>query len=443
MNATETTLEKGANALPATPVAGKQPLTDRQRITAIITASAGNLIEWFDFYIYAFTGIYFASSFFPDSDPTAQLLNVAGIYAAGFLIRPLGGWFFGRYADRRGRQSAMVFSILLMGAGSLLTAALPTYSQIGVWSPILLLVARLLQGFSTGGQYGAAATYLSEIASNERRGFYASFQFVTLIGGQLCALLTLLILQQSFDDATIRSWAWRLPFVLGAALALVVLVMREHMRETVTDDVRSADAGSMTGLLRHPKALLIVMSLTAGGAVCLYTFTTYMQKFLVNTAGMDLTTVSVVMTAAIIGFMLLQPLIGALSDRIGRRRCLLVFSGLMTICVVPLLTALSTVGSAGVAFVLVFSLLGILSFYTSISGLFKAELFPPHIRALGVGLGHSIAAAVFGGSAEFFALLFKKWGHESLFFWYVALICGISFVTALLMREPRRADMMK
>lgn len=419
-------------------------LSHRQRLAAIATGSAGNLIEWFDFYIYAFTALYFAASFFPEGDRTAQLLNVAGIYAVGFLIRPVGGWYFGRFADRHGRRSALVASVLMMGAGSLLIAGLPTYESIGAWAPALLLLARLLQGFSTGGQFGAAATYLSEVSADARRGFYASFLYVTLIAGQLCALLTLVVLQQVLEDAELRAWGWRIPFGVGAIMAFTVLLMRNHLHETTdTKKAKSPDAGSLLALLRHPKALLVVMSLTAGGGLCLYTFTTYMQKFLVNTAGMDIKTTSNVMLAAMLGFMMLQPAMGALSDRIGRRKCLLLFAGLMTLSAVPLLTALSNVQDPGVAFLLVLAALAILSLYTSISGLFKAELFPQHIRALGVGFAHSISIAIFGGSAEYIALLCKRAGHEQAYFWYVAAICGVAFITALFMREPRRASMME
>lgn len=418
-------------------------LSHRQRLAAIATGSAGNLIEWFDFYIYAFTALYFASSFFPEGDRTVQLLNVAGIYAVGFLIRPVGGWYFGRFADRHGRRAALVASVLMTGAGSLLIAVLPTYASIGAWAPALLLLARLIQGFSTGGQFGAAATYLSEVASDARRGFYASFLYVTLIAGQLCALLTLIVLQQVLDETELRAWGWRVPFAIGACMAMIVLLMRDHLHET-TDSAtaKSAEAGSLLALLRHPKALFVVVSLTAGGGLCLYTFTTYMQKFLVNTAGMDIKLTSNVMLTAMLGFMLLQPAMGALSDRIGRRKCLLLFSGLMTLGAVPILTALSTVKDAGLAFLLVLCALTILSLYTSISGLFKAELFPQHIRALGVGLAHSISIAIFGGTAEYVALACKRAGQEHIYFWYVAAVCAVAFFTALFMREPRRVSMM-
>ena len=427
-------------SVPSRGEASERELTREQRIRAVVAGSAGNLVEWYDFYVYAFTALYFAASFFPKGDRTAQLLNVAGVYAAGFLIRPIGGWYFGRFADRRGRRASMMVSVLVMGAGSLMIAVLPTYASIGAWAPALLLVARLVQGFSLGGEYGSAATYLSEVATDARRGFYASFQYVTLIGGQLSALTVLLVVQRFLDDAAIRAWGWRLMFAIGAVTAVAVLLLRSTMHETV-DRASRADAGSLAALARHPRALLVVLALTAGGSASLYTFTTYMQKFLVNTAGMDVNVVSFVMTAAIVFFMLLQPVIGALSDRIGRRKCLLVFSGVMTTGAVPLLSALSTVSGAGEALMLVSLALLILTFYTSISGLFKAELFPQHVRALGVSLGHSVAAAVFGGSAEYIALWFKQAGHEPRFFWYIALLCAGSFVTALAMAEPRRVTM--
>lgn len=423
--------------------AGKKisELSHRERIRAIIAGSAGNLIEWYDFYVYAFTALYFASSFFPAGDRTAQLLQVAGIYAAGFFIRPVGGWFFGRFSDRHGRKLGLIISVLMMGVGSLLIALLPTYASIGALAPLLLLVARLIQGFSLGGQYGAAATYMSEIATAQRRGFYASFQFVTLIGGQLSALLVVVIMQQLLSEADIRAWGWRIPFLICAFLACLVLVFRDAMHETVESSKVAADAGTLRALARHPREVGIVISLAAGGAVVLYAFTTYMQKFLVNTSGMDVKTASNLMLAVTVVFMILQPMIGSLSDRIGRRKCLLIFASLMTLAAVPIFSGLATVKSPYMAFILIVVAVTILSFYTSVSGLFKAELFPANVRALGVSFAHSIAAAAFGGSAEYIALWFKQAGHESWFYWYVALICATSFLTALKMREPRRADM--
>jgi len=413
------------------------PLDRKTRARAAVAGSVGNLIEWYDFYAYAYTALYFASAFFPAGDRTAQLLNVAAIYAAGFLIRPLGGWFFGRYADRHGRRAAMVASVVLMGVGSLLVGILPTYATIGAAAPALLLVARLMQGFSTGGQYGAAATYLSEIAEPGKRGFYASFQFVTLIGGQLFALLVVFTLQSTMSEDAIREWGWRLPFILGAVLAGVFILFRDVMHETAEPTGKDGDAGSLKTLFQHPRAMFVVMALSAAGAVTLYTFTTYMQKYLVNTAGMDVASASRTMLIVTFAFLLLQPVLGTLSDRIGRRTNLLIFSGGMTLFAVPLLGAIGEAQTMWSAGLLVFASLAILSFYTSVSGLFKAELFPAHVRALGVGLGHAIASAIFGGTAEWAALMLKQAGHEGLFAWYVSAVCAVAFVVAWRMREPR------
>ncbi|WP_321927721.1 MFS family transporter [Paraburkholderia guartelaensis] len=411
----------------------------RRRIMAIVGASSGNLVEWFDFYVYSFCALYFAPSFFPGTDPTTQLLNTAGVFAAGFLMRPIGGWFFGQLADKRGRKTAMLVSVFMMCGGSLVIAALPTYAQIGTAAPVLLLIARLFQGLSVGGEYGTSATYMSEVAIKGRRGFYASFQYVTLIGGQLCALLVLIILQQLLTTAELKAWGWRIPFVVGAAAALVALYLRNSLEETTTAETRKRkEAGTFAGLWKHKKAFFTVVGFTAGGSLIFYTFTTYMQKYLVNTAGMHAKTASNVMTGALFVYMLMQPLFGALSDKIGRRTSMLFFGFFATICTVPLLHALKDVTSPFMAFVFVTVALAIVSFYTSISGLIKAEMFPPEVRALGVGLSYAVGNALFGGTAEYVALWMKQADMESMFYWYVTALCAIGFVVSFSMRDPAK-----
>ncbi len=412
------------------------PITTRQRIWAIVGASSGNLVEWFDFYVYSFCSLYFAHIFFPSGNPTTQLLQTAGIFAAGFLMRPIGGWIFGYIADRHGRKNSMLISVCMMCTGSLVIACLPGYATIGVWAPALLLLARLFQGLSVGGEYGTSATYMSEIAVEGRKGFYASFQYVTLIGGQLLALLTVVILQQLLSDEDLRQWGWRIPFALGAMLAVVALYLRRSLNETSKSETRHhKDAGSLSGLWKHRRAFLMVIGFTAGGSLSFYTFTTYMQKYLVNTAGMEHKTVSGLMTVALFVFMLLQPVIGALSDKIGRRSSMLIFSGLATICTVPILTLLQGVSQPGIAFVLVMLALVITSFYTAISGILKAEMFPAEVRALGVGLSYAVGNALFGGSAEYVALSLKAAGSEIAFFWYVSLMGAIALVVSLFLHR--------
>ena len=406
--------------------------TARQRIWAIVGASSGNLVEWFDFYVYSFCSLYFAHIFFPTGNTTTQLLQTAGVFAAGFLMRPIGGWLFGYIADKYGRKKSMLISVCMMCLGSLVIACLPGYAAIGVWAPLLLLIARLFQGLSVGGEYGTSATYMSEVALEGRKGFYASFQYVTLIGGQLLALLVVVILQQVLSYTDLRTWGWRIPFALGAALAVVALFLRRSLNETSASETRAhKDAGSLRGLWRNRKAFIMVLGFTAGGSLSFYTYTTYMQKCLVNTAGMNAKSASGLMTLALLAFMLLQPVFGALSDKIGRRSSMLFFGSLSALLTVPILSALQGVTNPVIAFALVMLALVIVSFYTSISGILKAEMFPPEVRALGVGLSYAVANALFGGSAEYVALSLKSLGTEEAFFWYVSLMGALAFLVSL------------
>lgn len=408
----------------------------RRRVWAIVGASSGNLVEWFDFYVYSFCSLYFAHIFFPSGNTTTQLLQTAGVFAAGFLMRPIGGWIFGYIADKHGRKKSMLISVCMMCAGSLVIACLPGYEVIGTWAPALLLLARLFQGLSVGGEYGTSATYMSEVAVEGKKGFYASFQYVTLIGGQLMALLVVVILQHTMSSENLYEWGWRIPFAIGAVLAIVALWLRRQLDETSQKETRSMkEAGSMKGLWRNRKAFLMVVGFTAGGSLCFYTFTTYMQKYLVNTAGMHTNVASAIMTVALFVFMLLQPLFGALSDKIGRRASMLCFGALAALFTVPILSALQNVTSPYAAFALVMCALLIVSFYTSISGILKAEMFPAQVRALGVGLSYAVANALFGGSAEYVALSLKSVGIESAFFWYVTAMGALAFVISLMLHR--------
>ncbi len=425
------------DSLQAKMTQSESTVISRQRIWAIVGASSGNLVEWFDFYVYSFFSLYFAHIFFPAGDTTTQLLQTAGVFAAGFLMRPIGGWLFGYIADRHGRKNSMLISVCMMCLGSLVIACLPGYGDIGVAAPIVLLLARMFQGLSVGGEYGTSATYMSEVALEGRKGFYASFQYVTLIGGQLLAVLTVVILQQLLSDEELRSWGWRIPFFLGAVLAIVALWLRRSLNETSEKKSREhRDAGSITGLLRnHSRAFLMVLGFTAGGSLSFYTFTTYMQKYLVNTAGMDARNASALMTGALLVFMLMQPIIGALSDKIGRRSSMMIFGAGSAICTVPILLLLQNVQSSWLAFALVMLALLVTSFYTAISGILKAEMFPPEVRALGVGLSYAVANAIFGGSAEYVALLLKKEGIETSFFWYVSAMGALAFLVSLMLHR--------
>ncbi|GEO98970.1 MFS family transporter [Methylobacterium haplocladii] len=427
------------DALAIAPAAPDDPDDRRRRILAIVGSSSGNLVEWYDFYCYAFFALYFAPVFFPSGDSTSQLLQTAGIFAVGFFMRPVGGWLFGRIADRLGRKTSMMISVLMMCAGSLLIAVLPTYETVGTLAPVFLLLARMIQGLSVGGEYGTSATYMSEVASKGQRGFYASFQYVTLIGGQLLASLVLVTLQTVMTKEQLVGGGWRIPFVIGALAAVVALFLRSSLAETATkDNLESKESGTFSALFKHWRAFCVVLAYTAGGSLSFYTLTTYMQKYLVNTAHINPIVASRTMTAALFTYMIIQPFFGWLSDRIGRKTNMLLFSGLTMLLIVPLMTAIGGNTDPVLAFGLIMTGLVAISFYTGISGIVKAELFPTHVRALGVGLSYAIANSMFGGTAEYVALWFKNEGMESTFFWYVAVMLAISFVASLIMPNPKR-----
>jgi MHS family alpha-ketoglutarate permease-like MFS transporter len=413
-------------------------VTAKERLRNIVGGSAGNLVEWFDWYVYAAFTLYFAPSFFPKGDQTAQLLSSAAVFAVGFVMRPIGAWLFGIYADRRGRKAGLTLSVSLMCAGSLMIAAAPTYAAAGLLSPAILVLARMIQGLSLGGEYGSSATYLSEMAGRERRGFWSSFQYVTLIAGQLVALALLLLLQALLPEAALERWGWRLAFAGGALLAVVVFVIRRRLSESPSFDANPVRVSSGTSLFRdHPREALLVMALTAGGTLAFYAYTTYMQKYLANTVGFDRPTASRIMTAALFVFMLLQPLAGLLSDRIGRKPVMIAFGIAGTLLTVPIFTALEATRDPWTAFALVMASLVIVTGYTSINAVVKAELFPSHIRALGVALPYAIANTMFGGTAEYVALWLKDAGHERWFYTYVAAMIGLSLVAYATMRETK------
>jgi MHS family alpha-ketoglutarate permease-like MFS transporter len=420
-------------------------MTPARRLRSIFSGSVGNLVEWYDWYAYSAFAIYFAPHFFPKGDPTAQLLEAAAVFGIGFLMRPLGAWLMGLYADRHGRKRALVLSVLLMCAGSLLIALAPGYERIGLGATALLLFARLLQGLSLGGEYGTSATYLSEMADRAHRGFWSSFQYVTLIMGQLIALALLVLLQQALlSEAQLEAWGWRIPFAVGAVLAASALYLRRAMQETEAFEAAAArrhdDArrGGLRELLRYPREVLTVFGLTMGGTIAFYTFTTYTQKFLVNTGGFSKADATLVSAGSLFLYMLLQPLVGALSDRVGRRAVLVGFGVLGTACFYPILGGIAGATTIVQAFAWVMAGLVITSGYTAVNAVVKAELFPAHIRALGVGLPYAVAVAVFGGSTEFLALWFKQIGHESYFFVYVTACVAISLLVYATMRDTRR-----
>ncbi|EDZ57550.1 alpha-ketoglutarate permease [Bacillus cereus H3081.97] len=410
----------------------------------IFKGSVGNLIEWYDWYVYSAFAVYFSAEFFPKGDPTSQLLNTAAIFAVGFLMHPIGSLLMGRYADRHGRRAALTLSITVMAGGSFIIACTPSYESIGIMAPIILVLARLLQGLSLGGEYGTSATYLSEMASSGRRGFYSSFQYVTLVAGQMVALGVQIVLQQLLSEPDMKAWGWRIPFIIGAMGAVAVLWLRRTMDESEQfaniKSQKRESAGTVRALMKHPKAVLTVVGLTLGGTVAFYTYTTYLQKFMVNTVGLPKEVVSWINFVALLIFVVLQPIAGLLSDKIGRRPLLMAFGILGTLLTAPIFFFMEKTTEPIVAFLLMMVGLIIVTGYTSINAIVKAELFPTEIRALGVGLPYALTVAIFGGTAEFIALWLKSIGMESLFYFYVAGCIAISFITYWRMDESSKTS---
>ena len=415
-----------------------------KRVKSIVGGSAGNLVEWYDWYAYSALALYFAPQIFPSQD--RALLDQALVFAIGFLMRPIGAWVMGIYSDRRGRKAGMTLTVSLMCGGSFLIALTPTYEQAGIFAPAMLILARLIQGLSLGGEYGTSATYMSEVAGKKHRGFLSSFQYVTLISGQLLALCVLLILQATMTRAALDDWGWRIPFLIGGALAVIVFYLRSRLPETQSYLNASREGAPRSGFFKlltdHPRETATVMMLTAGGTLAFYAYSIYMQKFLVDTSGFTKETASQISALSLLGFMLIQPLFGALSDRIGRKPLMVGFGVLGTLLTYPIFTTLAGTRDATTAFLIVFGALVITSGYSAISGVVKAEMFPAHIRTLGVALPYAVANAIFGGTAEYVAFWFKKvllW--EQGFYWYVTAMIAISLVTYLRMRDTRDHSM--
>jgi len=411
------------------------------RLKSIFGGSIGNLVEWYDWYIYSAFSLYFSDAFFPGKNEVAQLLYSAGVFAIGFLMRPIGGWIMGAYADRKGRKAALTLSVLLMSAGSLLIAIVPGYQTIGVIAPIVLTLARILQGLSVGGEYGTSATYLSEMATQKHRGYYSSFQYVTLIMGQLLALGVLVVLQRCFlTQAQLHVWGWRIPFIIGAILAISAMYLRRSLTETdnFENEKVNKSRGSIKALLEQPKAVMLVIGLTMGGTVAFYTFSTYIPKFLVTTSGFSKNEATLISALTLFVFMLLQPVFGLLSDKIGRKPLLICFGILGTLTTFPVMTTLGKTHDFWMAFALIMFALLITTLYTSINAVVKAELFPVNVRALGVGLPYAIAVSIFGGSAEWLALTFKQNGHGDWFYWYATGCIFISLIVYATMNDTKK-----
>jgi MFS transporter, MHS family, alpha-ketoglutarate permease len=429
-------------AQPASESAGQgASMTASQRLRAIIGGSAGNLVEYYDWFAYSFFALYFAPVFFPKGDQTAQLLQSAAVFAAGFFARPIGGWLMGILSDRYGRRDVLMGSIIVMSIGSLIIALTPGYDQIGAAAPLILVAARILQGISIGGEYGVSATYLSEVANRAHRGFWSSFQLVTIIAGQLTALAVLLVLQRILTPEELQAWGWRVPFFIGAGLAIVVFFMRRGLAESesfLNAKSQNAPPPRTAHLFTtYRREMLITFGISIAGSLQFYALANYAQKFLVITSGFSKDDATEIVAIGLVFLMLIQPAIGALSDKWGRRAPLLLSFGITALFAWPFYNILGATQDKGLAILMVCASMIVVSGYTAVSAIVKAELFPAHIRALGVSLPFAVASSVFGGGAEYIALWFKANGIEQGFSIFMIVTCVVGFLTVLLMRESK------
>ncbi|WP_442597314.1 MFS transporter [Parapusillimonas sp. JC17] len=423
--------------------AANPPSNLRRSVSNTIKGSAGNLVEWYDVYVYSVFAASFEHHFFSPDNKNADVY-IWAIFALTFLMRPVGSWYFGRYADRKGRRAALALSVTIMSLCSFVIAFTPSRLSIGEWAAVILILCRLLQGFATGGEYGTSATYLSEAAVPKHRGFLASFHYVTLVGGHVLAQALFLALMLSTSKDAIGDWGWRLAFAIGGVGALVVLWMRRTMDESMSQDAiesakKTKDSGSMVELLRHYwKELAACFLVTMGGTVAFYAYSINGPNIIKATfAQSDPVTGSVISLVALTILMVLQPIGGFISDRIGRRTLLVFFGVGGTLFTWVIFTVLPHTTNAMLSFGILTLGFIILTGYTSINAVVKAELFPTHVRALGVGFGYAIANSAFGGTAPVFYSAALHSGQVPLFITYVTVLIFGSLLVYLFLLSNR------
>jgi MHS family alpha-ketoglutarate permease-like MFS transporter len=398
----------------------------RLPVRKLVAASIGNAIEWYDWTVYATFSIYFAT------------------YALAFFFRPLGGFLLGRFSDLRGRKPAMILTIVLMAGGSLLIGVLPSFTQVGWLAPILLLLARIAQGLSLGGEVSNASAYLGEIAPPARRGRYSAFFYISTGSAVLIASLLGFTLARTMDKADLYSFGWRIPFLIGGVLGLVGLWLRSSLAETELfennkSNARRVQRPLLTTLREHPKAVGQLVGFTLLSTLCYYTFFSALTPFAVKTRGADDVDVFLALSIATALFIALQYPMGALSDRFGRRPQLLAWSAAIAVLIVPL----STLVKPGFGNLLVVFCVGLCLYtaMTSIAPAIMSELFPTELRALGIGAWYNLTVALFGGTAPLVISALTEAGAPLAFFWYVAGGAVIAFLAILTLPETRGSDL--
>ncbi|WP_433295577.1 MFS transporter [Pseudonocardia sp. CA-142604] len=405
------------------------------------TIGAGNAFEWYDWNVYATFSVFFASQFFTNTTPGSALLATLAVFAVGFIARPFGGLLFGWLADHTGRQPAMTLTVAVAAAGSLIIGLTPTAATIGIAAPIVLLLARLIQGLAQGGELPSAQTYLAEIAPPTRRGLWSSLIYFSGSLGTLAGTILAAVLAGHLTHTDMIAYGWRIPFLLGGLIGLFAVVMRKRMAETPV--FAHATTGPRTPIRRqffaHPTLLLRVIGLTAGGTAAFYLWAVAAAPFAIQQRGTDPSGALWAATAATVLYILVLPLWGALSDRIGRR-------AIFVISVVPLGVLLFPLegliqGQAWQLLVAMGVSLLLGAGASAIAPALFAEMFPTGIRAVGFGVPYSLAIALFGGTAPYLQAYFDQRHETTAFYWWVIALIAVSLVTIVLSPETRGRDL--
>lgn len=401
--------------------------TPKGHVRQIVASGVGNAVEWFDWYIYSFLAVIFAPQIFHSDEPAVALLSAFAVFAASFLLRPIGGLLIGNLADRIGRKNTLALTIGTMGLSSLIVGFPPTFEVAGIWAPVILVLGRLIAGLSAGGEFAANNVFLIESAPPNRRGFYSSFQYVSNTFGQLLASGLAALLVNTLSKADMSAWGWRIPFIVGALLSVIGFWIRRGTEETLVVDSTRKQPGLFDALVKYPRESALIVGITIAGTILFYTWTTYLPTYAGTGGVLETGQYLIISTIGLLFFMLIQPLVGALSDRFGRRPLLIASVSIFAVGIVPGLALVSQSGFAGVLIVTLLGML-VLSGFTSVSAAVNAEVIPTHVRSAGIGFPYSLTVALFGGTAPFVGTLLKDWGVQSYFGWYVVVLCLISLL---------------
>ncbi|MGI1846898.1 MFS transporter [Rhodococcus sp. SJ] len=403
---------------------------------SLFASAVGNVLEWYEWSAYAVFAPFIAAVMFNNSDPISALLSTLAVFAVGFLMRPLGGIVFGRIADRRGRKFVLVTTMLMMATGSLVIGIMPTYESIGAWASLILLAARIMQGFAHGGESATAYSYVGEIAPPHRRGMWGSVAFIAIFGGSVLAYSIGGAVTSSLSETAVAEWGWRIPFLIGACLALVALYLRRSMDESdVFDAHQEQDEQPRIPRKTVVRAILLMIGMTSGITAAHYTWTSYVSTYAITQQGMDPDVAYWMSVIAQSIALVSLPFWGMLSDRIGRRPMLFAFAALMLVLQLPLTMMISSAGWTLLVATTVALL--VVSVPASVLSATLSESFPTRLRTQAIGFAYSFSVAVFGGTAPYLNQLLIGRGLGWAFSVYIMVLCVLTGIACVFMRETK------